>query len=124
MLKLTTSSALVALLSLTAISAAHANALIHPANTEAGYTTHAVPDSGVTRAEVRDELQQFRNDPVGADGARFVGGDIGWVYEQHGYARSGGHWVHADRIDHRTPAASRSVTPDTRLDFRQNYPGG
>ncbi len=123
MLKLS-STVLVALFSLTAIQAAHANALLHPANTEAGYTTHAIPDSGVTRAEVQKDLREFRNDPVSAGGARFVGGESGWVYEQHGYGRGGGQWVHADSIDHRTPAASRLVTPETRLETRRTYPGG
>lgn len=104
--------------------AAYANSGITPANTELGYTTHAMPASGVTRQTVRAAQEAFESNPVNADGDRFIGGEIGWVQQGHGYARRGGSWVHSDNIDHSTPSASTSVTPQSREQFRRMYPGG
>ena len=116
--------AIAATLGALSFPAAFANSGITPANTERGYTTHAMPASGVTRQEVQAAQNAFESNPVNADGDRFVGGEIGWVPQGHGYARRGGSWVHADSIDHGTPRASTAVTPQSREQFRQMYPGG
>ena len=34
--------------------------------------------SAVTRGDVLNELQEWKKDPVAADGARWVGGQVGW----------------------------------------------
>lgn len=67
--------ALAAVLSLPAL----ANSGFTPKANEAGGTTHAMPGMK-TRAEVLKELQEWRRNPVSADGWREVGGDAGWEY--------------------------------------------
>lgn len=39
-----------------------------------------------TRAEVKQELQAFRANPVAADGYRWVGGELGWASPTQSYA--------------------------------------
>lgn len=36
---------------------------------------------GLSREQVLQELEAFRRNPVTADGYRFIGGEIGWVFE-------------------------------------------
>lgn len=41
----------------------------------------AAPAPGVSREQVLQELQAFKRNPVTADGYRFIGGEIGYVFE-------------------------------------------
>lgn len=50
-----------------------------PGSGEAGGTTHAMPGSK-TRAQVVQELADWRRSPVTSDGWKEVGGEAGWVY--------------------------------------------
>lgn len=52
---------------------------ITPVSGEAGFTTHAMP-AAKTRADVIKEFEEWRRNPVTADGWREVGGDVGWVF--------------------------------------------
>lgn len=90
-----------------------------PANNERGYTTHAMPASGLTRAQVQAELAAFRKNPVSADGTRFVGGEIGWVDQGHSSAFRNGRLVHTDNIDHNAPKPSLSMTAAERAAYRE-----
>lgn len=60
---------------------------------EAGFREYPV-QSQLTRDQVRQELQAFRANPVGADGGRFVGGEQGYVPHQHSYVVREGVKVH------------------------------
>ena len=107
-----------------AAPAAFASSGSTPVNNEAGVRAHAMPASGKTRAQVRAELEAFKKNPVAADGARFVGGEAGWVYEGHKFDLRSGRLVHADSIDHGAPRLSLTMTQQGRDQFRQLYPGG
>lgn len=77
--------------------------------------------STLSREQVRQELLAFRASPVASDGARHVGGEIGYVAERHAYARVDGNWVCIDNIAHNAkPEAIRSEAEE-RL-FLQRYP--
>lgn len=68
-------TALLATLSLPAL----ATSGFTPGSGEAGGTTHAMPGSK-TRAQVVQELSDWRRHPVTSDGWKEVGGEAGWVY--------------------------------------------
>lgn len=106
------------------IPAAFATSGTTSANNQRGYTTHAMPASGLTRAQVKAELAAFMKNPVAADGARYVGGDTGWVYEGHKSEFRNGRLVHTDNIDHNAPKPSLSMTPEERALYRDLYSGG
>lgn len=60
---------------------------------EIGWTSRPVQGTR-TRAEVLAELQQFRANPIMADGSRYVGGEQGYVQHQHTYVVRDGAMVH------------------------------
>ena len=107
-----------------AIPAAFATSGTTPASNERGYTTHAMPASGLTRAQVLAELAAFKKNPVSADGTLYVGGEAGWVYEGHKFEFRNGRLVHADNIDHNAPKPSLSMTPAERAIQRELHSGG
>lgn len=115
--------AVTGVIGLLAAPAAFATSGQTPANNERGYTTHAGPPDSLTRDQVRTELQDFKRNPVGADGARFVGGEAGWEVQGHKTEWRNGVRVHADSIDHNAPRASALVTPASRAEFQRLYPG-
>jgi len=56
-----------------------------PGSGEGGGATHAMPGSK-TRAQVAQELGDWRRNPVTSDGWKEVGGEVGWVYVGTGQA--------------------------------------
>ena len=64
-----------------ATPAAFANNGFSPASNEAGFVSHAMPASGVTRTQVREEARVARDQQVSLDGWHNLGGEAGWVYE-------------------------------------------
>ncbi len=77
--------------------------------------------SSLTRAQVTSEFLAFRANPIAADGGRFVGGEAGYMFPAHTYARVNGQWVCTDKIAHNpAPDAIRS-DGEKRL-FQQQYP--
>lgn len=92
-------------------------------NSEAGFKTHPMP-STVTRAQVQNELAEWRKNPVAADGYRYVGGERGWEAPQHAYVFRNGSLVHADAIDHSAPKPSIEMTPAERGRFHAANRGG
>ena len=58
-----------------------------------GWTSRQVQGTR-TRADVRAEFQQFRANPVLADGSTYVGGERGYVQHQHSYVVRDGVMVH------------------------------
>lgn len=114
---------LVATIGALAVASVFASSGTRPANNERGYTAHAMPASGLTRDQVRTELEAFKRNPTSADGARYVGGELGWENRGHKSEWRDGKLVHADAIDHNAPRASESVTPQTRAEFQKLYPG-
>ena len=77
--------------------------------------------STLTREAVRQEFFAFRANPVAADGGRFVGGEVGYVFPQHTYARVNGEWVCTDKIAH-NPAPNAIKTDAEKQAFRRQYP--
>ncbi len=107
-----------------AVPAAFASSGTTLVNNEAGVRSHAMPASGKTRAQVLDELEAFKKNPISADGGRYVGGEAGWVYVDHKFDLRGGRLVHADSIDHHAPRPNPTMTPQERDQYRQLYTGG
>lgn len=104
--------------------AAFATSGATPASSEFGYTTHPMPASGLTRAQVQAELAAFKKNPVSDDAARYVGSEAGWVYAGHKFEFRNGRLVHADNIDHNASKPSLSMTPAERALHRELYRGG
>lgn len=102
------------------LSAAQAQAASTWVGGEVGFVDSPV-QSTLSREEVRRAFLSFRANPIAADGARDVGGEIGYVAEQHAFARVDGQWVCIDNILHN--AKPDAVKDDTeRREFRQLYP--
>ena len=74
-----------------------------------------------TRAEVMQELQAFRNNPVAADGSRLIDNERGFVPAQHSYAFQGGTLVHTDTIAHNTVKPSVVLTDADKRRNRELY---
>lgn len=77
--------------------------------------------SSLSREQVRNEFLAFRANPVAPDGGRFVGGEMGYIFPQHTYARVNGEWVCTDKIAHNPPPPA-IMTPAERSAFRAMYP--
>lgn len=77
--------------------------------------------SSLTPRQVSEDYLAFRRNPVTPDGGRLVGGEMGYVFPAHSYARVNGEWVCTDQIAHNpAPAAIRS--PGERGTFQALYP--
>lgn len=87
---------------------------------EAGWIDRPV-QSSLTRAQVTNEYLAFRSNPVAADGGRFVGGEAGYVYPAHTYARADGEWICTDKIAHNPAPDAIKSEAEERL-FLQQYP--
>ena len=117
---LTIKSVFVLAIAAAAISTAQAQSTSVWVGGEAGFVDLPV-QSSLTREQVSQALLDFRANPVAADGARYVGGEMGYLPEQHAFARVDGRWVCIDNIAHNAkPDAIRSDAEE-RV-FRQNYP--
>ena len=77
--------------------------------------------SRLTHQQVTDEYLAFRSNPAGADGGQFVGGEMGYVFAAHTYARVNGQWVCTDKIAH-NPAPAAVKSPAERSAFQAQYP--
>jgi hypothetical protein len=75
--------------------------------------------------QVQQELDDFKRNPVSADGQyRYVGGDQGWALIPHEYAYRDGKWQHVDKLQHNTPAPSMDMTPEEKKQREALYQGG
>jgi hypothetical protein len=127
-MKTTTLAALVvAVTTVTSVSLAQADT--------PSFTTGAYEQQGLiyqplvptpkTRAEVMKELQEFRANPVSADGQyRFVGGDRQWEPVLHSYDFRNGVLVHTDSIAHDTPRPSVVMTSAEKRAAEELYGRG
>ena len=86
---------------------------------EIGFVDRPV-SSTLTREQVLKELQAFRNNPVAPDGGQYVGGEIGYIFPQHTYARVNGEWVCTDKIAH-NPKPSLNWTDAERREVVERY---
>jgi hypothetical protein len=77
--------------------------------------------STLTREQVSNEFFAFRSNPVAPDGGRYVGGQEGYAFPAHTYARVNGQWVCTDKIAH-NPTPNAIKTPGEQRMFRQQYP--
>lgn len=77
--------------------------------------------SSLAREQVTNEYLAFRKSPVAPDGGRFVGGEMGYAFPQHTYARVSGEWVCTDKIAHNPPPPAIK-TPTERSAFQAQYP--
>ena len=101
-----------------ALPAAFANSHTGWAGNERGVSVIQanISASTKTRAEVVQELQTFRKNPVTADGSKLVDTERGFVPAQHSYAFQGGALVHTDTLAHDTAKPSVVLTDaDKRL---------
>lgn len=87
-------NAIALLLAVVATPAALAQADAAWVGGEIGWTSRQVQGTR-TRAEVLAELQQFRANPMLADGTLYVGGEQGYVQHRHSYVVRDGVKVHA-----------------------------
>ena len=87
---------------------------------EAGWVDRPV-QSTVTREQVSNEFLTFRSNPVASDGGRYVGGQEGYAFAAHTYARVDGQWVCTDRIAH-NPKPDAVKSSAERTQFLQQYP--
>ncbi len=102
-----------------------ADSVMHstPEGTTKFYPAH---DSGSkSAAQVQQELDNFKRNPVSADGQyRYMGGDQGWALIPHEYAYRDGKRQHVDKLQHNTPAPSTKMTPEERKQRDALYQGG
>jgi len=104
-------TALAIVLTTAAAPAAFANSGSTWIGGEIGFTDHAITGQR-TRAEVKQDLANFRISPVTHDGYDVVGGEIGYVPHQHRYVIRDGVRVHADDFTTRMgsgPAPSQQL---------------
>jgi hypothetical protein len=87
---------------------------------EAGWIDRPVA-STLSRETVRREFLAFRANPVAPDGGQYVGGQAGYVFPQHTYARVNGEWVCTDKIAHNPPPAAIKSDAERRA-FARQYP--
>ncbi len=106
-----------------ALPAAFANSHTGWAGNERGVSVIQanISASTKTRAEVVQELQTFRKNPVTADGSKLVDTERGFVPAQHSYAFQGGALVHADTVAHNTAKPSTALTDDDKRRNRELY---
>jgi hypothetical protein len=100
------------------LSAAQADSIF--VGGERGWVDRPV-SSTLTRAAVSKEFQAFRANPVAPDGGQFVGGEAGYIFPQHTYARVNGQWVCTDKIAH-NPKPNLNKTDAERRLFLEQYP--
>ncbi|MBG6073802.1 MULTISPECIES: DUF4148 domain-containing protein [unclassified Polaromonas] len=74
-----------------------------------------------TRAEVVQELQAFRNNPVTSDGSKLVDNERRVSLPRHSYAFQGGALVHTDTIAHNTAKPSVVLTDAEKRRNRELY---
>jgi hypothetical protein len=111
-------TALLLALSFAGLSAAHAQSTF--VGGEIGFIDRSV-QSTLKREAVRQEFLAFRSNPLAPDGGQYVGGEAGYIFPQHTYARVNGEWVCTDKIAHNSkPDALR--TPAEQSLFQQLYP--
>ena len=77
--------------------------------------------SAQTRQQVTSDYLAFRSNPVAPDGGTFVGGEMGYVFPAHTYARVNGQWVCTDKIAH-NPAPAAVKSNAERRAFQAQYP--
>lgn len=89
---------------------------------EIGYTDGAV-QSTRSRQDVLAELQAFRRNQVTADGARYVGGEMGYAYVPHTHEFINGKWVATGGIGHNPPPTAIMGASERRV-FAEKYTPG
>jgi hypothetical protein len=102
------------------LSAAHAGTISTFVGGEKGFVDTPV-QSTLSREQVRQQLQAFQNNRVAPDGGQFVGGEAGYIFPAHTYARVNGQWVCTDKIAH-NPKPSLTKTDAERRLFLEQYP--
>lgn len=103
------------------LSAAHAAGTNDWVGGEIGFVDRPV-QSTLAREQIRKEFEAFRNSPVAPDGAEFVGGEVGYMFPQHTYARQKGSWVRTDSIPHNPKPSLNKTDAERRLFLEQYFP--
>lgn len=106
-----------------ALPAAFANNGTTTMKNEKGFEYHASPNPK-SRAEVRNELTQYRASPEGVNSLAMLRVDRQFSRPAHSYALQGGNVVHTDKIPHDTPKPSASLTDAEKLQYKLMYGSG
>ncbi len=102
-----------------------AESVIHTESNGAAEFHPAHDSSSKSAKQVQKELEDFKRNPISADGQyRYVGGDQSWVLIPHEYAYRDGKWQHVDNLQHNTPAPSLEMTPEEKKQYETLYRGG
>ncbi|WP_275098306.1 DUF4148 domain-containing protein [Sedimenticola hydrogenitrophicus] len=88
-----------------------------------GWAPHATPSSK-SRAEVNQELENFRDNPVDAAGWSYAGNELGYLPPQHSYRIENGKLAHDDKIDHGTSHPVTAMAEEERRQYEASYPNG
>ncbi len=84
-----------------------------PVYGEAGFIINGNPTPSMTREQKQaQDRADAKAEAQRGDGFRYVGGEAGWVFVGHEYARVNGEWVCVDGIDHTTVADRGPVDRD------------
>ena len=92
----------------------------YPTNPEKSFVLQA-PALKRTRSEVRAELDDFRGNPVTADGWQVVGGERGEALLQHKYEYQNGRFVATVAPDYAGQNASATWSPEELKMAALNY---
>ena len=103
-----------------AIPAAFANSGVTSMGGDRDFQYHA-SNSTKSRADVQQELEAFRKNPVTADGGTIVNTDRGYINPQHSYGFQSGKLVHTDNIAHDTSTPSLAMTDAEKRLHRELY---
>lgn len=106
-----------------AVPAAFANTHTGWAGNERGVSLIEANTSASTktRADVMQELQAFRNNPVTSDGSKLVDNERRVAPPRHSYAFEGGALVHTDTFAHDTAKPSTALTDADKRRNRELY---
>ena len=112
---------ILALVATGGLSAAQAGTASTFVGGEIGFVDRPV-SSTVTRQAVVNEFLALRANRVAPDGGQFVGGEVGYIFPQHTYARVNGEWVCTDKIAHNPKPSLNKTDAERRLFVEQYHP--
>ena len=99
---------------------AFASGVTYPTNPEHESVMQSQP-TALSRTQVREELAEFRSNPVSPDGWVEVGGERGSALIQHQYGYVNGRLTHTDHFDHNVRKPDLVATVGEKMVAREQY---